>query len=228
MLVLRLFQWRKGKRMEKFSADYAGKCMTGSIMCVKADDAEVAIAAARKQGASELVEVLKAWARDEADRRGIYSVMAAYQSRGAVEPKTATVTQPEIQFCASCGTPLGVGEGTEPRCTCWDGTKGCTEHAPDCPCYKPDPKCTCGKGDAPIWLHADDCPCYKPPENEWSCPCEGSHVENEKCECSCHEKPQSTDRLPLEVIREADWGAPLEEFRKYINALVDRVNELSK
>jgi hypothetical protein len=91
-----------------------------------------------------------------------------------------------------------------------------------------EPRCTCNPHDVTYKGHSPDCPCYKPPENEWSCPCEGSHVENEKCECSCHEKPQSTDRLPLEVIREADWGAPLEEFRKYINALVDRVNELSK
>ena len=34
--------------------------------------------------------------------------------------------------------------------------------------------------------------------------------------------------LPLEEIREADWGAPLEEFRSYINALIKRVNEMEQ
>ena len=160
MLVLRLFQWRKGKRMEKFSADYAGKCMTGSIMCVKADDAEVAIAAAREEGAKREREEILDYLTCMAPGVGTARDAARYiKSRGSSEPRCT---------CGAYVSQLGHTPGSpcykpEPLCTCWDGTKGCTEHAPDCPCYKPDPKCTCGKGDAPIWLHAYDCPCYKPP-----------------------------------------------------------------
>ena len=194
MLVLRLFQWRKGKRMEKFSADYAGKCMTGSIMCVKADDAEVAIAAARKQGAKREREEILDYLTCMAPGVGTARDAARYiKSRGS----------------------------SEPRCTCWDGTKGCTEHAPDCPCYKPDPKCTCGMED--YWytahhLHYTTCPCYKPPEKGCHvCRCGGSSF----CHCSCHKPPEIT---PLGKLR--DDGSYDPPIVKAINALVDAVNEL--
>lgn len=96
---------------DKFSADWAWKCLPGHIMLVKLEDAEAAIEEARKAGAKEEREAIADYVRNHppSNSRTIFMEMAN------------DITN----------------RGAQPQCTCFPLLK---YHTRDCPCYKPERK----------------------------------------------------------------------------------------
>jgi hypothetical protein len=174
----------------------------------------------RKQGAAEAAQAVSQWLNGPGGvgDKTLREILKQFESRGAAEP----------------------------WCTC--GTSQLSIHDPGCAFYK-EPKCTCGE--VP-WNngHASWCPCYKPPEKklfecsnghqEWyssqpkKCPIckypmdevdpeEFDNDEKRRVEGDGYSPPKPPERKPLEKIGmySLDWVSKF-------NAIVDRVNELSK
>lgn len=163
----------------------------------------------RKQGAAEerefCADLIQTWWTSNGDHRTGGDIACLIRTRCAAEPRY----NPNEAYAA----------------------EGRYEHAPE------EPKCTCAPG--PGTWHNLSCPCYKPPEKD-ACPACGRPWDMEKfngCECGANltkGRVKPPERKPLlkmvpRPLRSGDRPMYfLMEDVDAFNALVDRVNELSR